>query len=303
MQRQDDGILEPFPIWDDVRTFDGKPWAGIVGVVSGGFPCQDISAAGRGAGIDGERSGLWKEFARIIGEVQPRYVLVENSPLLTVRGLGRVLGDLAALGYDARWGVLSAADAIWLAGTPCLDHLRERIWIVAWDTNIPRLEGRNGQIMRERARERAAWAPDPSPSERALNGCGPGRTGRPDPSSPGKCKQALCEDADTSGGRCSEPGGRKDQQQGRAEVVGAGQTNGNGTSIGRNEESTAGGSRGCELPGETGGSDCPAGRSWWGTEPGVGRVVHGMGHRVDRIKALGNGQVPAVVKLAWETLS
>ena len=101
--RQNDGLLPPFPIWDDVQTFDGKPWRGIVDVVSGGFPCQDISAAGKGAGIDGERSGMWGEMARIIHEVRPRFVFVENSPMLTSRGLGRVLGDLASMGFDAKW--------------------------------------------------------------------------------------------------------------------------------------------------------------------------------------------------------
>src|SRR5687767_2606601 len=74
LARQRDGHLAPFPVWDDVTTFDGRPWRGHVDVVSGGFPCQDISAAGRGAGITGARSGLWTEFARIIGEVQPRVV-------------------------------------------------------------------------------------------------------------------------------------------------------------------------------------------------------------------------------------
>jgi DNA (cytosine-5)-methyltransferase 1 len=123
--RQNDGSLEPFPIWDDVRSFDGKPWCGIVDVVSGGFPCQDISIAGKGKGIDGERSGLWGEFARVIREVRPRFVLVENSPALTFRGLGRVLGDLAEIGYNARWDVVSAASV----GAV---HLRERIWICAY---------------------------------------------------------------------------------------------------------------------------------------------------------------------------
>lgn len=126
--RQNDGTLAPFPIWDDVQTFDGRPWRGRVDVVSGGFPCQDISAAGKGAGIDGEASGMWRHMARIVGEVRPRFVLVENSPLLVRRGLARVLGDLAALGYDARWGVLGAADA----GAP---HQRDRIWIVATDAD------------------------------------------------------------------------------------------------------------------------------------------------------------------------
>jgi DNA (cytosine-5)-methyltransferase 1 len=122
--RQNDGFLPPFPIWDDVQTFDGKPWRGIVDVVSGGFPCQDISAAGKGAGIDGERSGMWGEMARIIHEVRPIFVFVENSPMLTSRGLGRVLGDLASMGFDARWGVLGAADI-------GANHQRDRIWIVA----------------------------------------------------------------------------------------------------------------------------------------------------------------------------
>jgi DNA (cytosine-5)-methyltransferase 1 len=126
LARQRDGILPRFPIWDDVTTFDGRPWRGRVDVVSGGFPCQDISAAGKGKGIrGGERSGLWAEMARIIGEVQPRFVFVENSPMLTLRGLDVVLGDLATLGYDARWGVVSAENA----GAP---HIRERIWILAY---------------------------------------------------------------------------------------------------------------------------------------------------------------------------
>lgn len=131
LARQNDGTLPPFPIWDDIRTFDGKPWRGHVDVVSGGFPCQDISAAGGGDGIDGERSGLWSEMSRIIREVRPRYVFVENSPMLTSRGLGRVLGDLARLGYDADWGVLGAHHI-------GANHLRDRIWILAYPPGIRR---------------------------------------------------------------------------------------------------------------------------------------------------------------------
>lgn len=122
--RQNDGSLEPFPIWDDIRSFDGRPWKGAVDVVSGGFPCQDLSASGKGAGIDGERSGLWSEQARIIGEIRPGYALVENVPTLVDRGMGRVLGDLSALGYDARWGVVADASA---GGAT----VRERMWILA----------------------------------------------------------------------------------------------------------------------------------------------------------------------------
>jgi DNA (cytosine-5)-methyltransferase 1 len=136
--RQNDGLLPPFPIWDDVRTFDGRPWRGCVDVVSGGFPCQDISVAGNGAGIDGARSGMWTNMARIVGEVQPRYVFVENSPALLTRGLGRVLGDLAALGYDCRWTVLGAADV----GAP---HQRDRFWLVAHADGVRQLQPQGRQ--------------------------------------------------------------------------------------------------------------------------------------------------------------
>ena len=137
LQRQRDGILPKFPIWNDVTTFDGTPWKGKVDVVCGGFPCQDISSAGGGAGIEGERSGLWSEMARIIGEIQPRFAFMENSPMLTFRGLGRVLGDLSELGYNARWGVLGADN---VGG----DHIRKRIWILAYSSSIgmPRYLGK-----------------------------------------------------------------------------------------------------------------------------------------------------------------
>lgn len=131
-QRQNDGILPPFPIWSDVLSFDGRPWRGIVDVISGGFPCQDISSAGKGAGIDGARSGMWSQMARIIGEVRPRFVFVENSPMLVSRGLARVISDLAQMGYDAQWARFSASNF----GAP---HQRDRLWLVAHANGI-RLE-------------------------------------------------------------------------------------------------------------------------------------------------------------------
>lgn len=124
LSRQRDGLLPRFPIWDDIKTFDGGEWRGSIDIVAGGFPCQDISSAGKGSGIDGHKSGLWKEMARVICEVSPRFVFVENSPLLTLRGLNRILWDLAAMGYDAEWGVLGASDCGFA-------HRRKRIWIVA----------------------------------------------------------------------------------------------------------------------------------------------------------------------------
>lgn len=125
LDRQRDGILEQFPIWDDIRTFDGQPWRGNIDIVTGGFPCQDISICGSGIGIDGKRSGLWVEMARIIREVRPKFVFVENSPEITSRGLGKFLGDLANLGMDARWGVFSAA-------ANGAAHKRRRFYLVAY---------------------------------------------------------------------------------------------------------------------------------------------------------------------------
>ena len=174
VQRQNDGFLPAFPIWDDVCTFDGLPWRGVVDVVSGGFPCQDISAAGKGAGIDGERSGLWGQMARIVGEVRPRFVFVENSPLLVGRGLVRVLADLAEMGFDARWGVVGASDV----GAP---HRRERCWIVAHAAgeqheSAPHEERRKAGPKRladaegERRREEGELRHQ-QPEERTASGC------------------------------------------------------------------------------------------------------------------------------------
>ena len=130
LARQRDGCLPRFPIWDDVQTFDGNPWRGHVDIVCGGFPCQDISTAGgpNRKGLAGKRSGLWIEMARICREIRPRFIFVENSPALSFRGLGVVLGDLAEMGYDAKWGVVSAGDV-------GARHERERMWIVAYDRN------------------------------------------------------------------------------------------------------------------------------------------------------------------------
>ncbi len=94
-------------------------------LICGGFPCQDISSVGKRAGIGGEQSGLWGEFARIIGVLRPRFVLVENVSALLVRGIDRVLGDLATLGYDAEWESIPAT----AVGAP---HIRDRVFIIAY---------------------------------------------------------------------------------------------------------------------------------------------------------------------------
>ncbi len=116
------------PCYADIRelTADALRRDGIaVDVLCGGFPCQDVSCAGRRAGIEGGRSGLWSHYARLIGELRPRYAIVENVPGLLHRGMGTVLGDLAALGYSAIWDCIPAS----AIGAP---HRRDRVWIVAY---------------------------------------------------------------------------------------------------------------------------------------------------------------------------
>jgi DNA (cytosine-5)-methyltransferase 1 len=242
LARQNDGMLPPFPVWDDMQTFDGRPWRGIVDVISGGFPCQDISAAGKGAGIDGERSGMWREMARIIHEVRPRFVLVENSPMLTSRGLGVVLGDLASLGFDAKWGVLGAADV----GAP---HQRDRIWILANANGLDDALRRNSK---DHAETMARRKDEP--------------------------RGSLCD----SGKGC-----QKITRESR------GVANTDGSQCQRNQRTKRG------IAERTNTSK----QGWWEIEPNVGRVAHGVAARVDRLKAIGNGQVSEVARRAWEVLS
>jgi len=202
-QRQRDGILPKFPIWDNVKTFRGEPWRGLVDVVCSGFPCTDISSArtnsnvnGVQRGLDGEHSGLWREARRVIHEVRPTYVRIENSPNLRTRGLVEILQDLDAMGYDTARGVLGPR----MFGA---DHYRNRMWIVGMLANANQAQRERGSVS-------------------------------------GRVHQ---EHADIS----------------RA--------------------------------------------NWWKDQPGMERVAHGMAHWMDRLEAIGNGEVPAVDVVAWETLS
>lgn len=144
LARQSDGSLDRFPVWDDIRTFDGSPWRNSVDIVSGGFPCQGISAAGKGRGLADPRSGLWFQMLRVIKEVQPRFVFAENTPHLRTRGLGIVIDGLTRMGYDVRWGVLGA----WHVGAP---HKRNRMWIAAAHPN---------RVVRNRRAEVEVWEPE-----------------------------------------------------------------------------------------------------------------------------------------------
>jgi DNA (cytosine-5)-methyltransferase 1 len=127
--RMEDKTLDAAPVWSDIKTFDGKPWHGKVDFITGGFPCTDLSVAGKQAGINGSASGLWWEFARIICEVQPRWVFIENVPPVLASGPARaVLGELSRLGFDAEWTTLRASEV-------GASHQRKRVFILAHRTS------------------------------------------------------------------------------------------------------------------------------------------------------------------------
>jgi DNA (cytosine-5)-methyltransferase 1 len=196
-------------IFDDIQTLTWERVRNVipfgVEVICGGFPCQDISsAADAPAGIDGERSGLWRHFARLIGEIRPRFAIVENVADLTVRGLGRVLGDLAALGYDAEWHCIPAS----AVGAP---HPRDRIWIVAYTPEVFGEKQLGGEPRRILSRDGFL---------------------------------SLVED------------------EGRGDAI----------------------------------------PSWWATEPGVARVVHGIPNRVDRFGCLSNAVVPQIPEIIGRSI-
>ena len=128
------------PRHEDITKLTGRELESV-DLIAGGFPCQDISYAGYGAGLDGARSGLWREFARIIRVVGPRFVLVENVPALLIRGMGEVLGTLADLRFDAEWSCLSACS---LGET----HMRRRVFIVAYSNRVEWPEGVRDRIAR-----------------------------------------------------------------------------------------------------------------------------------------------------------
>lgn len=269
VQRQNDQSLPIFPVWDDVSTFDGRPWRGRVDIISGGFPCQDISAAGKGAGIDGERSGMWGHMARIIGAVRPEFCLVENSPLLVGRGLARVLGDLASLGYDARWGVLGAHHV-------AAPHKRERIWILAHAPGTGR-PGGEGCVEADRRDLREEIQASSRRAENLADAERPGLEGHA---------------RDEQGG--SQPG-RECAKEGRS----TGKESLCGSKLASWWASEPLGGLGRVVDGMAPELDVHGANALGG----VGRMEERVPDRVHRLKCIGNGQVPATMALAWRILT
>ncbi|KKM69495.1 hypothetical protein LCGC14_1450280 [marine sediment metagenome] len=277
-----DGQLDDAPIWDDIRTFDGKPWRGVVDIVVGGFPCQDVSVAGRRAGIEGARSGLWAEMFRVVCEVRPQFVFVENVPGLLSRGLGRVLGDLASVGYDAEWLCLQAAEV----GAP---HRRERVFVLA-HTLCADSGGRppTGDIG-DKGRQASPTGRESIQSQ--------DRKACSDYTKQGNEDVAHTESQQDR--RLQSPRLQPDTRAGSKDVAYA--TYGHVSSW-RNKHTSI-------IEAYREGKTIRLGRSsaiteagMWAVEPDMGRVAHGVPSRVDRLKCLGNAVVPLQAKTAFEML-
>lgn len=290
--------------WKDVKTFPPRPikdWK--VDVIAGGFPCQDLSFAGRGAGLAGERSGLFYEIIRVAGIIRPRAIVLENVAALYVRGLDVVLGELAEIGYDAEWHCVSAASV----GAP---HRRDRVFIIGWDANG---KGEPTRSVDAKALELQKTLAD---SRGAGNRGEPGNVGgqerrTADSGRPTAVRQTNGE-AQADGVESSGSAGtnqtkamgyapsirvqrfgtaRKQEPQTHAgkelslcssvELSNADGERPQGGATKHENEANAGELRG--SPGEW---------NYWDVEPDVGRVAHGVPGRTHRLKGLGNAVVP-----------
>ena len=323
-QRIADGLLDPAPIFGDIRGFirDGfaEAYKGMVDIVSAGFPCQPFSVAGKQQGENDPRN-MWPETIECLRIIRPEYALLENVPGLLAHGYAkRIFGDLAESGFDVRWRVLSAAEV----GAP---HKRDRLWIVC-HAKQGGLSGLDGRRSRAEPANGCKDVPDAEErrqpvlrgaqgtaghadgvhevvSDSVCRGCNRvQRQQRETPPERGRTCEG-CEVLADAEGITERPGFCSDEQGG----VWRGRS-GDGSSTG-DVPSADGGRCGqlnaSEKPDDTG---QPAGASsekrrttGWPVEPNVGRVAHGVASRVDRLKSIGNGQVPAVVRAVWEILS
>lgn len=263
LSRMRDERLSLAPIWDDVRTLHGRYVPGKPDIIYGGFPCQDISVAGNGAGLEGERSGLFFEVCRLVDEIKPPFVFLENVPAIRTRGGERVGKELAIRGYDCRWTVLSAADV----GAP---HLRKRWFLLAYrngdrfqvEQKCHGEESQGSGTQRSDAhgfRDALSYTQREQLWDEQGRGSGANREGPAFPGNPGANSLVNTE------------------------------------GVGRLEGRTQ-----YEVWEQL--DPAVTGPSWWTIEPNVGRVVNGLPARVDRIRGLGNAVVPLQARTAFQIL-
>ena len=294
------GSLPKAPIWSNVRTFDGKAWRGKVSIVSGGFPCQPYSKAGKQLAEKDPRD-LWPDFSRIIGEVRPQFIFLENVANVVKWALPTVLEDLSKMGYDAAWCVVAASQV----GAP---HKRSRWFLFAHSNDS------SEYVMR-------FHEPQSSPQEfEGVNVSNSNRERRSEVKSnlrSGKFTVEGCSDerklADTNGQSYSKPQrtggelrqkgsrleGRKDKRKtGYFFGCSGSQNDSNAISIRGKQNNRKGEPK---LTNENG-KESRIRSKFWEVEPGVGRVVDGMADWVHRMRACGNGVVPQQAAYAYSIL-
>lgn len=243
-----------------------------IDIVTAGFPCQDISVAGKQGGLNAKRSGLFYEIIRLCSVVRPKVLFLENvQNLISGNGgewMRAVLTALAEIGYDAEWEIIRASDV----GAP---HRRARIWIVAYP--------KHNEHIREKSRKpqekRATQSENRQDNSGARKSCGTNDLDGGHEKQPAKARvnaqresAGLCEDVAESSGKRRVKGSECGQDKG-------------GSRVKRQKISV-----------ERGGLRY-SGKDWWSSEPNVGRVAHGVPSRVDRLKCLGNAVVPQCVEL------
>ena len=309
LERMEEAAMEPALIWvGNLQDLDARPLRGHVDLVTAGIPCQPWSLAGAQKGQEDERH-LGDELLRIVREVGPRYVFVENvAGFVRPEGLGHLAGRLSEIGFDAEWATLRASDV----GAP---HLRRRVFMLAYAADPG---ARRGEQLSEGG-EGPGNVAHATGDGRSQGRTKPeGEQGRPDTSERGDAPHADREvlRQEQGGAEPGGPGAAQPRADGAPGFMAHGANTSpvlrpalkrcepNGDCEGAQEVANAddGGRHG--RAGEFGPSRWgePTDPGWWATEPNVGRVAHGVPSRVDRLRCLGNAVVPAQAERAFREL-
>ena len=319
------------PIYEDITELNGKDFKNI-DLITGGFPCQDISVAGKGAGIEGSRSSLWFEMHRIIGEVRPSFALIENVPMLVIRGGTRVIADLAEIGYDSEWTIIGADDL-----NPPAWHRRKRFWCVCYPSNPETIPLDSNSTIAGSHREEVqfhgeAELRNQQVSDTGSVGAGVSRsgsneekTGRDENLAHAKGKQSREQTKSKGRKSISRRSGnsRGDQEKGGKETRKVSHPHSIGEKRDQSQDRQGIGAEQTrqDIPDTNSSRKTPSRNNrrvgWqrkpiknarkyecenWLTEPNVGRVAYGIPYRVDRLKGLGNAIVPQVAKVIMERI-
>lgn len=273
MSRMSESIIPMAPIWDDVTTLVPEllPRQGV-DIIYGGFPCQDISSAGNGEGLGGERSALYWHIHRLAKEIHPPWIFLENVPAIRTRGLLTVVRSLADLGYDSRWTRISAAEI-------GANHIRERWFLLGYskvnygsqlNRDVAKANGIEDRqkIINQKASRQSSDAGEQSSILANAHGCGELQS----QGSEQEQRRWIGDD----GTNVSNPNSEFLREQSRGRIW-------------QNRQGSSFSPDYCQA-------------EWWKVEPNVGRVVDGLPFRPHRIKGLGNSVVPAQVKEAFERL-